>query len=142
MTGAGKSCLLGLAAAVPLMQPGIPDALLDRADVPPETQESTSSLVANLGEAVQEGVEGARRGEDAAGAEQVPEPDYSDTSPPPPGSSWEVGTPEPQAEAGAEPEVVAEAGTPEPQAEAGAEPEPLFAEREPDPEAEPEPELS
>lgn len=155
MSGLGRGFLVGAAIAVPLMQPGVPDALLDRAEFSPGVEESTISLVENVGEAVQEGVEGARKGEDAAEAEQVPEADYSDTSPPPPGSTWEATTPEPLPDEGPAPAAAEAAGTPEPLADWDAQPEPATPEPttaetttpEPSPgpevvEPEPEPEVS
>lgn len=88
MSGFGRSWRVAVAVALPLMQPGAPDALLARSSLTPDVRDSAITLVDNTHEAVTEGLDGVRQGEDAASAEQVPAAEYSDTSPPPPGSTW------------------------------------------------------
>ena len=95
MTGVAKNLIVGAAITVELLQPGVPEALMSRTDLDPETQEATSSLVAHTREAVEEGAAGARRGEDDARAERLPEPESFEWRPPEPGSTWEAGAVEP-----------------------------------------------
>ncbi len=168
MSGFGRSWRVAVAVALPLMQPGAPDALLARSSLTPDVRDSAITLVDNTHEAVTEGLDGVRQGEDAASAEQVPAAEYSDTSPPPPGSTWapeqpaawrveEPSTPEPEVD---EPSAAAPSAsaTPEPEVDepcaaapsASATPEPEADEPSaaatpeplptPDPTLEPEPE--
>lgn len=77
---------LGIGAA--LAAPGVPAALVSRADLPLETRTAMTRTVDDLHEAVVEGVEGAREGEDAASAEPYAEPESGVYADPPEGNTF------------------------------------------------------